>query len=286
MKALSSILLFACFLALACTSTEPTVPTDTTTTQDISNDSSVDDVATEDSQAPPSCKEDALPSDFIDLSFRFTTFEVSEPTDDDGVIKDLLNALWVADIENDLLNLVFVLGSHDDEAKTITFLGGGAFARDADGNLSSEEAYTGEGSEYYFEDGNASEFPMQMDGCQLESTDESYVLIHSANVSVTDSEECADVEGIRVEQILMEATINADVTSLTNGKLTGVLSTHVADCLEASGLMGPSINFGKFLEIAQVTPNLDLDNDGENDAWRFVASFVGTRATNVVSPTE
>lgn len=281
MKHLFPILLLACSVILACASGENGESTDTAPPQDISDTST-----SEDSQAPPTCSPDTLPSDFADLSFRFTTFEVSEPTDEDGVIKNLLNALWVADIENDLLNLVFVLGSHDDEAMTLSFLGGGAFARDSDGNQSSDAAYTGEGTEYYFAEGNASEFPMQMDGCQLTSTEESYVLIHSANVSVTDSEECSDVEGIRVGQILLDATINTDLSSLAAGTLTGVLPTHVADCLEATGLMGPSINFGKFLEIAQVAPNLDLDDDGENDAWRFVASFIGTQITNVVPPGE
>ena len=224
--------------------------------------------------------------DVVGKVYRFDSITVIEPSDDEGVVSSLINSLWATDIETDYLNLVFPVQAYDSETGNLTFQGGGAIATDSNGVKAGEDAYDATTATYSLSPDLTFDFSTQLDECAFKTIESTQIVLLSGKVTVVDSEECSDVPGIFIQDLYLEANLETNGESLSGGHITGVLSEHVADCLEARGLIGgpdSAINFGKFMKtVGKVELNLDLDNDGTMDAWSFVADFTAASIDNYV----
>ena len=218
--------------------------------------------------------------------YRMNTLNVIKPSDDEGVMSGLINALWSNDIETDFLNLIFAVDTYDSETGALVFSGGGAVATDGKGVKSGEEGFDSSTVTYALAPELTFLFHTQVDGCTLASTETSKIVLLSAKVSVVESEDCADVPGIAIDQIEMLGGLDSNGSGMSNGVLNGVLREHVADCLEAKGLFGApdnAVNFGWFVMVAGgVLPDHDHDGDGENDSWIFESGFTAVPIDNFV----
>jgi hypothetical protein len=218
----------------------------------------------------------------VGTDFRFTVLSVQQPTDPEGVVKDLLNDLWKDDIENDILNIIYRITAVDEETGTLLLVSASAVATDSEGNTADQEEYTQEGVTYAMIEDIKSNFEMSIDGCQLTSTAPGTIIMQTSTVGISDDPECADVKGIHLEELTFTTVMSADGTEIISGTINGILPGHVGDCVLASGLPGGTgVAFGWFLEIATVDPNLDTDDDGVNDAWIFDAEFKAVKVDNV-----
>ena len=219
--------------------------------------------------------------------YRIDTLNVLKPSDSEGVMSGLINALWTNDIETEYLNLIFAVDSYDTETGALVFKGGGAVATDANGVKAGDEGFDSSTSTYSLAPELTYDFFIEVSDCALSSTEPSQIVLLSAKVSVVDSEECADIPGIAIDQIEMTGQMLSNGAGMSQGVLNGVLREEVADCLEAKGLIGApdnAVNFGWFMKNAGgVAPDHDLDGDGVNDSWIFEAGFSAVAIDNFAS---
>jgi len=224
--------------------------------------------------------------DVLGKVYRFDSITVIEPSDDEGAISGLINALWATDIDTDYLNLIFPVKNYDANTGELLFLGGGGVATDGNGVKAGEELYDPTTATYSLYPDLTFTFSTILNECTFETIETTEIVLLSGKVTVVESDECADVPGIYVQDLDLVASFGSNGDQLNSGHITGVLSEHVADCLEARGLIGgpdSAINFGKFMKtVGKIELNLDLDDDGVMDAWTFVADFTAATIDNYV----
>ena len=187
--------------------------------------------------------------DLSGFAYRFDSLTLTAPLD--GFMADQINQYFAEEIEAGALNILFVVRTDDRDARQLVAdIGPG----DASG---AGHAFSGDSSELVCN--------LAGDGF---TTAESAVLIFPNGL--------LDPPELPLREMKLSGTFPSGATTLVDGLLDAALTTE-----DAAGMTVAGLDFTAMLEGLGILPDLDLDSDGTNDAWRFQGSFTAAETTLV-----
>ncbi|MEC9071007.1 MAG: hypothetical protein VX938_01450, partial [Myxococcota bacterium] len=164
---------------------------------------------------------------------------LSEPAND--FLLQILNPVWQTDIEEGRLMLLFKVIEHDVDAGTAT-LRAGSGCSDGSGSY-----------EWHVDPSN---LKVAVNGCHFETTEPATLSIWPGSMN----------KAVMVSDLSVAGHFNADGTNIVGAFLEGALARTDAEGL-IGNLDGLEIPIITFFEDAEVPLDVDLDGDGEMDAW-------------------
>ncbi len=186
-----------------------------------------------------------LDENVLGFTFRFTSLEATAPIAGDNAAA--LNDFFTEGIEANTLNVMLRVQEYTpDEA--LEMRAGGAAYRDAEKDYLLEES--------------GSRIVCSMEGASFESTELSSLAFGLADLS----------EPLPVVNLSIAGRFSRDGTSIDRGRLVGALRTEDTKRIKLSGL-----TLDGLLRLVQAVPELDLDNDGEPDAYRFEGTYTAEK---------
>lgn len=187
-------------------------------------------------------------ADLTGRGWRFDTLVETAPITT-GIIRDQLNTYFVDNIASDVFNVLMLATADDRASGTLSFTVG-AGTKGAGG---------------YDLNAGAGTLACTLSGARFTTATPMKLTFPNAMLSP---------EVLPLQQVELTGLFSPDATSVTEGVLTGALS---ADDAAATKIGGAAL--GTLLKNLKYDMNLDLDDDGTNDAWRFVFTFTAAAAT-------
>ena len=185
--------------------------------------------------------------DLAGLGWRFDTLVETAPIT--GMFGDQLNKYFTDNIATDVFNVLMLAKADDRGAGTLTFQVG---------------AGTREGDAYALNAG-AGALATTLSGARF--TTATPMSLSFPNALLTPP-------SLPLHDVEISGLFAPDGTTIAEGRLVGALTE--ADATATKIASAPLANTLKALKVDM---NLDLDDDGTNDAWRFVFTFTAASAT-------
>ena len=186
-----------------------------------------------------------LDDDILGFTYRFTSLEATAPIAGDNAAA--LNDFFTDGIKANTLNVMLqVKAFTPDDA--LEMRASGAAYREAEKDYLLEES--------------GSQILCAMEGASFESTELSSLAFGLADLS----------EPLPVVNLWIAGRFSRDGTSVDRGRLVGALRTEDTKRIKLSGL-----TLDGLLRLVQAVPELDLDNDGEADAYLFEGNYTAKK---------
>ena len=186
-----------------------------------------------------------LNEDILGFTYRFTSLEATAPIAGDNAAA--LNDFFTDGIEANTLNVMLqVKAFTPDEA--LEMRASGATYREAEKDYLLEES--------------GSRIVCSMEGASFESTELSSLAFGLADLS----------EPLPVVNLWIAGRFSPSGDTIDRGRLVGALRTEDTKRIKLSGL-----TLDGLLRLVQAVPELDLDNDGEADAYLFEGNYTAKK---------
>lgn len=198
---------------------------------------------------PPACDDVAFGVD--DLSgraWRFDALTLTAPIPP-GLIADGLNDFFADEMEAGTLNVLLAVDADDRGTCALT------------GRLGSGEA-AGGGHRFT---GDPSPIALTLTNAGFETAEPS---------SLEFPNDLLTPPVLPLRDVALTGTFTADAGAIEAGTLTAVLTLE-----DARGITLMGTTFDVLLGSLDAPPDVDLDEDGTNDAWRFRGDFTAARTT-------
>ena len=184
---------------------------------------------------------DVVVADLSGRGYRIDSLVVTGPFK--GLVADTLNDYFTTEIEANGLNVLFLVTTDNrDEGIVIFTLGAGEV--------------DGDGYKFLPDPGSLN---CTLNGDLLATAEPTELFIPNAAL---------DPAELPVSKLEVTARLDLEGTVFTKGKLVGALTAENA---AATKILGVPLN--DFLAQSDIEPDLDLDNNGSPESWKFTFDF-------------
>ncbi len=185
-------------------------------------------------------------ADLTGLGWRFTTLVETAPIT--GLIGTQLNKYFVDNIATDVFNVLLLATADDRDAGTLAFsVGAGA-----------------KGDDGYGLNAGAGTLPCTLSGARFAT---------ATPTTLEFPNDMLSPPTLPLTDVRLSGLLAPDASAISEGVLTGALTEADANATKIAGAA-----LAATLKGLKIEKDLDLDDDGTNDAWRFVFTFTAAAA--------
>ena len=198
-------------------------------------------------------------SDLTGTAFRLTELSMGNPT-------DTMNSVWEESLATDNLVVLLEVASHDIPGGKLSLrMGPGATTvEDVDGVPTTTELHFAP---------EPSEFLASLEGCEITFSEPTSLRLVTSAMN----------KPLSIVGLTGKCTLTDGGKKVSSGYFSGGISeTDILDlCLSIPGLGVANLHW--YFNLANICPEVDLDEDGTADSYEFSAEFQG-ETTDLLTP--